>query len=304
MAITRANWITVQAETWTHGPAGLTFASDVPVFMALGPGLPTLDQAGFFNQNWTSGSTGDYVGAALTASSSAAGSIIRNSIIQMGNILVPEQISSILTGNGFSMSQQEINARNIALQGAVTKWVSGFIGTGTGTAGDGAIQGMTGIITNYGLAAGQQIAGGAASTALASIDAARAACTAPGTAYILTSPKGEAVIKAQIRAGGYGSVNYLTMENFGAGQYLVYDGMPVFTTDQISSTTVSGKTDIFVFKTGPQAMQCIFPESGLFDIGPLIGVEKQAYVSRNLILHTQVAHWSPRACARIVNQTF
>ena len=293
--MTRANWATPLASTWVQPEIGLTFLSDMPILMALGPGVPN---AGFFNQNWTSGSNADYVGAALTAAATAGQVDVANTI-QMGSILGLEQVSTIVQGNGFSSAQEAMNARNIALQGIATKFVAGFIGTDTGKAA-GTLQGMKGIIASYGLGAGQRVAGSAAANALSNIDAAKAACTAPGQAYILTSPKGESLIKARMRAEGYGPVTYLAQENLGGGSMLVYDGMPVFVTDQITSTT---KTDFYVFKVGPAAMQLILPPTGLFQLGPDIPTANSAAIVRNIILQVQVMYNSPRSCAQVWQQT-
>jgi len=293
--LTRANWATDLAITWTQPEIGLTFLSDAPLFHALGPGIPN---AGFFNQNWSSGSLWDNVGAALTGPNATASSIDINNIIQMGALIGLEQVSTIVQGNGFSRDQEAMNARNLALQGGYTKFMAGLIGTDTGKA-NGTIQGMKNIITSYGLGAGQQLAGGAANTTLAKLDAARAACTALGTPYVLTSPKGESLLKSQMR-GSSTQAQYLTDENFGTGSILVYDGMPVFVTDQLAATTV---TDFFVFKVGPSAMQLLLPITGPFEVGDPIAVAKQAFIQRNLTLQCQIAYWSPRSCARIVNQT-
>lgn len=298
MANTRANWATPLAVTWTQPEIGLTFIADNPVFATLM--MDNVESAGYFNQNWSSGSTAAYVGADLTASGVVAGVVDTNNIIKMGAILGPEETSTIVQGNGFTAEQEAMNARSLALAGIATKFTAGFIASDTGKSA-GTIQGMSGIITSYGLGAGQQIGGGANNTTiLGNIDSAFSAAHTPGRKYILTTPAGGAGIKAAMRIAGYGPVTNLTLENFIDTPVLVYDGAVVLESDQVASS--GNDNDYYCYRVGPGAMQLVTPPGGPFNIGSDVTVLGDTIVGRNITLQAQVWYQSPRCCAKIIAQ--
>lgn len=300
-AITRANWATPLASTWVQQLVGMTFLEDSHLLQLFQ--TASVNASGFFNQNWSSGSTASYVGASLTASA-AAGIIDVPLTKQMGSILGVEQWSNTVTGNGFSVAQQQINARRIVMAGISRKLVEGFLGSDTG-ASNGTLQGLDYIVDTYGLGYGQQVVDTASdySKLLANVDQAVEACTAPGYPVIFTAPKGRSAFKAAMRAGATGgTLNYLTLENFTGAKFLSYDGIPIVVTDAI--TAASDETTIYVAKFGPEAIELVVPEAGLFDVDPTVSTINSRLLARNLTLSCQFWHHSPRACARVESQDY
>jgi hypothetical protein len=290
---TAAEWYDAIANLTVFPHLGQVYVDQSPVFVAFG--IPNPVTASELKNNWSDGATGVYVNSSTYASTGTVSKVDDSTTSSFAHITAPAQLDIMAetAGGAFALNMSMAGATHAIYD----KFVHGAInGANTGNE-------LSGFDTFLTAAASTPVStdtsvSGIESNTFELLDNLKVQLATEGENFILTSRAGHTALKVLMRAAGGTTPVHDGMKNFGFGNVLEYDGMPVFATRHL--TTVGAADELYyMVNTGPNGAQLVVPtgKSMWVNDGPKSapGVIAKWW---DIVLRCQLLYMSPRAVGK------
>lgn len=290
---TSAEWYDYIYNLTTLPELGFAYLKQAPIFAAFGK--PVELPAGQLRNNWSDGGTATYIS---TSTYAGTGTITKVNDSTSSNFV---DISAPAQNDRLSKHSGNAGAFEMSLAGAAHNIYDKFVYECINGNNTGQIHGFDTYLTTVSstpVSTATTVSGVESTNFLETLYGLEEQMEKDGGGFILTSSTGLASLKTKMATAGGITPVHEGLRNFGFGNYLEFDGYPVFSTRHL--TTVGASDEYFYFvNTGPMGCKLVVP-FGLptFDLD---GPKKQPLVDADwydMILTCQLIYRSPRAVGR------